>query len=51
MILRVGESDVTSLSQLSVRLYAADQSGSEKIKLKIMREGKTHEVTYYTRDR
>jgi membrane-associated protease RseP (regulator of RpoE activity) len=51
VILRVGASDVATLSQLRVRLLDADQSGPEKVKLVILRGGKTQDITYYTRER
>jgi hypothetical protein len=49
VILRVGPSDVSTVAQLRVRLYAVDQSGQEKVTLSVLRSGKTLEITYYTR--
>ena len=51
VILRVDASDVSTVSQFRVRLSLAEQSGQEKVKLTILRDEKTQEILYYTRDR
>jgi hypothetical protein len=46
VILRVESYDIENVNQLRVRLQAAEQSGNEKIKLTVMRAGKSQELTY-----
>ena len=51
VILRVDASDVATVSQFRVRIMLAEQSGQEKEKLTILRDEKTQEIMYYTRER
>jgi serine protease Do len=51
VILRVDASDVATVSQFRVRMMLAEQSGQEKVKLTILRDEKTQEITYFTRER
>ena len=46
VILRVESSDVSTVGQLGSRLYAAEANGKDKIKLTVLRAGKTQELTY-----
>lgn len=48
VILRVGESDVFTLNHLRVRLHAAEDNRVEKVRLLILRAGKTHELVWDT---
>lgn len=48
VILKAEDADVATVAQLRVRLYLADQT-AEKVRLTILRAGKTHEVTYTPR--
>jgi S1-C subfamily serine protease len=51
VILRVDASDVATVAQFRVRIALAEQSGQEKVKLTILRDEKTQEITYFTRER
>jgi S1-C subfamily serine protease len=51
VILRVDGSDVATVSQFRVRIMLAEQSDQEKVKLTILRDEKTQEITYFTRER
>jgi hypothetical protein len=46
VILRVGSFDVTNPAMLRARLREAEQDGSDKVKLTVLRAGKTREITY-----
>jgi serine protease Do len=46
VILRVENSDVATIPQLRVRLMQAENTNTEKIRLVILRGGKTQELTY-----
>jgi hypothetical protein len=46
VILRVESSDVSNTAQLGLRLYREEANGAEKIKLTILRAGKTRDITY-----
>lgn len=48
VILKAEDADVATVAQLRVRLYLADQT-SEKVRLTILRAGRTHEITYTPR--
>jgi hypothetical protein len=49
VILRVDASDVASVPQFSMRLAMAEQSGADKIRLTVLRAGKTEEIFYVPR--
>jgi S1-C subfamily serine protease len=51
VILRVDASDIATVAQFRVRIMLAEQTGQEKVKLTILRDEKTQEITYYTRER
>ena len=51
VILSVDASDVATVSQFRVRIMLAEQSGQEKVKLTILRDEKTQEIFYLTRER
>jgi serine protease Do len=51
VILRVGSAEVATVAQFRLRIAMAEQSDQEKVTFTILREGKTHELTYLTRDR
>jgi serine protease Do len=51
VILRVDGSDVATVSQFRVRIMLAEQSDQEKVKLTILRDEKTQEIFYFTRER
>lgn len=48
VILRVDDSDVLSISHLRLRMYAAESNKSEKVRLLILRAGKTQELFWDT---
>jgi S1-C subfamily serine protease len=49
VILRVDASDVATVAQFRVRMMLAEQSGQDKVKLTILRDEKTQEITYFVR--
>ena len=51
VILRVESMDVLSVAHFRVRMAQADQSGQEKVKITVLRAGKTQEITYLPRER
>jgi S1-C subfamily serine protease len=51
VILRVGAAEVPSVAQFRLRVAIAEQSGMDKVTFTILRDGKTHDLTYLIRDR
>ena len=49
--LRVGAAEVPSVAQSRLRVAITEQSGMDKVTFTILRDGKTHDLTYLIRDR
>jgi C-terminal processing protease CtpA/Prc len=51
VILRVGSAEVPTVAQFRLRVAIAEQANQDKVTFTILRDGKTHDLTYLIRDR